>query len=230
MSNIRINETHIMVIRKDPATGRLVTDYLPLEFEERAKLNELEKLSKTAGITGEDMFKATQEKGLGYLLDYYGYGFGGIGSLEEYFAYDPDEYYRSLQMGLPVLYYNGRNDPPHPEIWINYFLRMVKLYSGKVFELSKNSKADITGSLSYLNKIEKSMLKLLLEKHFYEFTPVELSRIMNVTNKTIINRCVRLASNGFIIPNIVNTRIRSYTLSDFSRTNKKKLLKELKNI
>jgi hypothetical protein len=132
-------------------------------------------------------------------------------------------------MGLPVLY-NGRNDPPHPEIWINYFLRMVKLYSGKVFELSKNSKADITGSLSYLNKNEKSMLKLLLEKHFYEFTPVELSRIMNVTNKTIINRCVRLASNGFIIPNIVNTRIRSYTLSDFSRTNKKKLLKELKNI
>lgn len=166
----------------------------------------------------------------GYLLDYYGYGFGGIGSLEEYFAYDPDEYYRSLQMGLPVLYYNGRNNPPHPEIWVNYFLRMVKLYSGKVFELSKNSKADITGSLSYLNKNEKSMLKLLLEKHFYEFTPVELSRIMNVTNKTIINRCVRLASNGFIIPNIVNTRIRSYTLSDFSRTNKKKLLKELKNI
>lgn len=71
MSNFKINETHIMVIRKDPATGRLVTDYLPLEFEERAKLNELEKLSKTAGITGEDMFKATQEKGLGYLLDYY---------------------------------------------------------------------------------------------------------------------------------------------------------------
>lgn len=27
----------------------------------------------------------------GYLLDYYGYGFGGIGSLEEYFAYDSDE-------------------------------------------------------------------------------------------------------------------------------------------
>ena len=27
----------------------------------------------------------------GYILDYYGYGFNGIGSLEEYFAYDPDE-------------------------------------------------------------------------------------------------------------------------------------------
>ena len=71
MSNFRINETHIMVIRKDSATGKLVTDYLPLEFKEQAKLNELKKLSNTAGITGEDMFKATQQKGLGYLLEYY---------------------------------------------------------------------------------------------------------------------------------------------------------------
>ncbi|MDD6467173.1 MAG: Fic family protein [Erysipelotrichaceae bacterium] len=37
----------------------------------------------------------------GYILDYYGYGFNDIGSLEEYFAYDSNEYYNSLQMGLP---------------------------------------------------------------------------------------------------------------------------------
>lgn len=43
----------------------------------------------------------------GYILDYYGYGFQGIGSLEEYFAYDSDEYYSSLQMGLPALYLYG---------------------------------------------------------------------------------------------------------------------------
>ncbi len=163
----------------------------------------------------------------GYLLDYHGYGFGGIGSLEEYFAYDPDEYYRSLQMNLPVLYYNGRNDPPHPEIWINYFLRMVELYSKKVCELSADSGDDILGSLSYLNIKEKEMLKLLVNKHLYEFTPVEVSRLMNVTNKTIINRCAKLASNGFITPVIVNTRIRSYKLSDFTRKNAKKILKEI---
>ena len=29
----------------------------------------------------------------GYILDYFGYRFNGIGSLEEYFAYDSDEYY-----------------------------------------------------------------------------------------------------------------------------------------
>ena len=68
----------------------------------------------------------------GYIMDLNGYGFNGIGSLEEYFAYDIDEYYEAIQMGLPALYYSGRDNPPHPEIWIDYFLRMVKLYSGKV--------------------------------------------------------------------------------------------------
>lgn len=64
------------------------------------------------------------------------HGFGGIGSLEEYFAYDSEEYYSKLQMGLSALYYSGRDNPPHPEIWIGYFLRMVELYSTKVRHLS----------------------------------------------------------------------------------------------
>jgi len=134
----------------------------------------------------------------GYILDYYGYGFQGIGSLEEYFAYDPEEYYSSLQMGLPALYYEGRNNPPHPEIWIEYFLRMMLLYSGRVCEISGNSGRDavLTG-FSHLKANEKALLKLLIENNMYEFTPLEVSRIAGVTNKTIINRCVRLADNGF---------------------------------
>ena len=78
-----------------------------------------------------------------YILDYYGYGFNGIGSLEEYYAYDQDEYYASLQMGLPALYYSGRENPPHSEIWVLYFLKMVELYSKKVYELSKASETDV---------------------------------------------------------------------------------------
>lgn len=164
----------------------------------------------------------------GYVLDYYGYGFGGIGSLEEYFAYDPDEYYKSLQMDLPALYYSGRNNPPHPEIWVNYFLRMVELYSKKVFELSQDSsRENIEGSLSYLNLKEKELLALLIKKNMYEFTPIEVSKLMGVTNKTIINRSAKLASNGFIVPVIVNARIRSYKLSEFTKNNKDIILKEL---
>ena len=165
----------------------------------------------------------------GYILDFYGYGFGGIGSLEEYFAYDSDEYYASLQMGLPVLYYSGRENPPHPEIWINYFLRMVELYSKKVCEISKGAQADdLEGSISYLNIKEKELLAFLLKKRLLEFTPIEVSKTMEVTNKTIINRCAKLASNGFIVPNIVKQRIRSYSLSEYAKRNEKKIMKLLK--
>jgi len=165
----------------------------------------------------------------GYILDLYGYGFNGIGSLEEYFAYDIDEYYESLQMGLPTLYYSGRENPPHPEIWVNYFLRMVELYSNKVYELSKGAQVDdLDGSLSYLNVKEKDFLCFLLKNRLLEFTPIEVSKVVGVTNKTIINRCAKLTNNGFLIPNIVNQRIRSYSLSDFAKRNDKKIISKIK--
>lgn len=165
----------------------------------------------------------------GYVLDYYGYGFNGIGSLEEYFAYDSDEYYDSLQMGLPALYYSGRENPPHPEIWVNYFLRMMELYSKKVYELSKASEADsLADSLSHLNSKEKEFLTYILKKRLYEFTPIDVSKMLGVTNKTVINRCAKLSSNGFLMPVIVNTRVRSYRVSEFSRVNEKNILKILK--
>ena len=164
----------------------------------------------------------------GYILDYYGYGFKGIGSLEEYFAYAPDEYYASLQMGLPALYYSGRENPPHPEVWILYFLRMMELYSCKVCEISQASQLDeVMGSLSNLNAKEKSFLAFLLRNRMVEFAPIELSRVLGVTNKTIINRCVKLASNGFLIPNIVKERIRTYSLSAFTSNHSEELLSVL---
>lgn len=164
----------------------------------------------------------------GYILDTHGYDFGGIGSLEEYFAYDSAEYYAALQMGLPAFYYSGRNNPPHPEIWINYFLRMVELYSAKVCELSHESSGEtLRSGLSYLNRKERELLQMLLQQHLYEFTPIEVSRMVGVSNKTIINRCVKLANSGFVLPVIVKERVRSYQLSEFAKTNRDKLLQML---
>ena len=165
----------------------------------------------------------------GYVLDINGYGFNGIGSLEEYFAYDVNEYYESIQMGLPALYYSGRNDPPQPEIWLNYFLRMVQLYSNKVCKLSERSYTEeITGSLSYLKEKEKELLLFLINQYKREFTPIEVSKEFAVTNKTIINRLSVLSRNGFVEPIIVNERIRSYRLSDFTKDHEKELKKLLR--
>lgn len=225
----------------DSATG--TPDYIPPEYSEIPEL--LDELVKYVNTTDdhplivaaivhyqivtihpfEDGNGRTARLMSGYILDLYGYGFGGIGSLEEYFAYDPDEYYESLQMGLPPLYYSGRENPPHPEIWINYFLRMMELYSKKVCELSKGAQEDdLAGSMSYLNAKEKDLLAFLLKKRLLEFTPIDVSRMLGVTNKTVINRCAKLTNNGFLIPNIVNQRIRSYSLSDFSKRNEKKII------
>lgn len=160
----------------------------------------------------------------GYIMDLNGYGFNGIGSLEEYFAYDVDEYYDSIQMRLPALYYSGRENPPHPEIWINYFLRMVKLYSRKVCDLQLSSEEeDIAGSLSFLKEREKELLVLLISSYRAEFTPIEVSKQLSVTNKTVINRLAGLVKNGFVIPILVNKRIRSYKLSEFAVNHERKI-------
>ena len=161
----------------------------------------------------------------GYILDINGYGFNGIGSLEEYFAYDINEYYESIQMGLPALYYSGRDNPPYPEIWINYFLRMVLLYSNKVCELSESSNNEsLAGSLSYLKGKEKELLLLLMKNYKREFTPIEVSKDLKITNKTVINRLAALVKNGFVIPNMVKERIRTYKLSDFAKQNEKEII------
>ena len=43
-------------------------------------------------------------------------------------------------------------------------------------------------------------------------------------DKTIITRLAVLVKNGFIVPHIVNERIRSYELSDFARNNKNEII------
>ena len=164
----------------------------------------------------------------GYILDYYGYGFQGIGSLEEYFAYDSDEYYSSLQMGLPALYYMGRENPPHPEIWITYFLRMMELYSNKVCELSmETNKQSEQVNLSYLNKKDKELLAYLIENKMYEFKPVDVAGALKVTNKTVINRCAKLYSNGFVVPVITGVRIMAYRLTEYTISNADTILKNI---
>lgn len=148
-----------------------------------------------------------------YLLSFYGYGFKEIESLEEYFNYNLDEYYSSLQMGLPVLYYEGRDNPPHPEIWIKYFVKVFTLYSKKVtkiaFDSSSNNEKERLGQLS--NK-SKKLLNYLKKEKIHEFSPIQLADVFKVTNRTIINWCVELCENGYLKPNIVNKRIRTYSL------------------
>ena len=75
---------------------------------------------------------------------------------------------------------------------------------------------------------EKELLMLLLKKYKRGFTPIEVSKELKVTNKTVINRLATLVKNGFVVPNVVKERIRSYELSEFTKQNEKEILKHLK--
>ena len=84
---------------------------------------------------------------------------------------------------------------------------------------------DIAGSLSFLKGKEKELLQFLMKNYRGEFTPIEVSRELSVTNKTIINRLAVLVKNGFVIPILVKERIRSYELSEFTRDHKTEIMK-----
>lgn len=106
----------------------------------------------------------------------------------------------------------------------------MELYSAKVCEIFKSAgNQEIYAGLSYLNAKEKELLAFLIQKHLYEFTPAAVSEMVGVTNKTIINRCVKLVHNSFILPILVKQRIRIYRLSDMTRVNEKLILSSIQN-
>ena len=148
-----------------------------------------------------------------YYLSLNGYGFKNVGSLEEYMSYNIDEYYDSLQMGLPILYYDGRNNPPHGEIWINYYLKIFSLYASKVLSIAlEESKGNEQERLSHLSKKAKDFLNYLDKNNVLSFAPIDLANKLKVTNRTIINWCSELVNDGYLRPVIVNKRIRHYEL------------------
>ena len=124
---------------------------------------------------------------------------------------EADEYYSSLQMGLPALYYSGRERPPHPEIWMEYFLRMVQLYAQKTSELVNEAAASqLNASLSHLSPKERAFYEHLLDEGVEEFAPIDAARAFGVTNRTVINWSAALAEVGLLEPQLVKQRIRSY--------------------
>ena len=148
-----------------------------------------------------------------YFLSLNGYGFKNVGSLEEYMSYNIDEYYDYLQMGLPILYYDGRNNPPHGEIWIKYYLKIFSLYASKVLSIAiEESNDNKQERLSHLSKKAKDFLSYLNRNNVLSFTPIDLANKLKVTNRTIINWCSELVNNGYLRPVIVNKRIRHYEL------------------
>ena len=77
--------------------------------------------------------------------------------------------------------------------------------------------------MTFLNAKEKVFLKYLKKHHVTSFTPTEMAEKLNVTNRTVINWSVSLAKNGFLTPNLVKQRVRSYTVTGSEARNNMEL-------
>lgn len=149
-----------------------------------------------------------------YVLMQHNYDFKGFNSFEEYYMSDLNGYYESIQMGLPPLFYSGRENPPHLEIWIEYFCKIMALNAEKIYEQAlEASKKDSNELLRGLNKKDLILLRYCLENGVKVIKNKELAELFKVTPRAISKWMNEWVEKGILIPNSGTTRITSYTLA-----------------
>lgn len=150
-----------------------------------------------------------------YILMIKDYDFKGFNSFEEYYMSDISGYYSSLQMGLPPLFYEGRENPPRLEIWLEYFCKIMALNSENVYYQAKEaSKKDVGNELNGLSKKDLILIRYCLENHVNLLKIKELASLFGVTPRAISKWMVEWVNKKILIPNSGNTRITSYKLSN----------------
>ena len=65
-------------------------------------------------------------------------------------------------MGLPALFYDGRENPPHLEIWIEYFCKIMSLNSENIYDKYNESKE----TLKEFNQKEQQAEEMELRRMF----------------------------------------------------------------
>jgi len=151
------------------------------------------------------------------------YDMRGFLSLEEYYTSNLGAYYASLQMGLPVNYYEGRNDPDHTT-WLEYFLGTMAEAAENIRKRAESiyPKDARSAPWEQLHRVQQQLLSMLLTRclsgnvRSYLFTPSDIRQWYGVSSKTAREWLGKWhKTDGFILPEKSSTqRIRSYLLAD----------------
>jgi len=151
-----------------------------------------------------------------YILMLHGYNFREFNSMEEYYAMDLKGYYENIQMGLPAIYYEGRNNPPHLEIWIGFFLRIMALCAEKIYCMAKDAtqRKPQNPLVSSLTPKDRKMLRFVLENHLEQIRTKDLAELFHVTQRAVSKWCEDWCSRKILIPNRKNVRVSSYSLAE----------------
>ncbi len=149
-----------------------------------------------------------------YVLMQHDYDFKGFNSFEEYYMSDLNGYYESIQMGLPALFYSGRENPPHLEIWIEYFCEIMALNAEKIYEQALEASQRVSNdALSGLTKKDLTLIRYCLENGIRIVKNKEIADLFGVTSRAISKWMNEWVLKGILIPNSGTTRITSYTLA-----------------
>lgn len=128
-----------------------------------------------------------------YVLMQHDYDFKGFNSFEEYYMSDLNGYYESIQMGFPALFYSGRENPPHLEIWIEYFCKIMALNAEKIYEQAlEASQSGSNEFLKCLNKKDLTLLRYCIENNLKIVKNKEIAILFGVTPRAIskwMNEC-----------------------------------------
>ena len=147
-----------------------------------------------------------------YVLSTDGYDLKGFNSMEEYYVEDLQGYYENLQMKLPPLYYDGRNNPDLSP-WIDYFTTIMAKGFQRIAVLAQAQyQEQIHPRVRNLDPKEKIVLKLLLLKGG-EITPKDIGdEFKSVNSRTITKWAQTWMEKGVLEAASGKKRIRSYRI------------------
>jgi len=151
------------------------------------------------------------------------YRMRGFFSFDEYFNADRDRYYRSLQMGLPVNFYEGRHDPDHTP-WLLYFVETMARAADELQLLAKALYQEVALDAppwESLPRPQQQVLTRLLARFLdrvenpFVISPTEIASWFGVSDNTAREWLKQWADDGFVNPLLAGSgvRIRSYALA-----------------
>lgn len=149
-----------------------------------------------------------------YILSIADYDVKGFHSMEEYYVEDLQGYYKHLQMGLPILYYDGRDNPKDLAPWIEYFVRIMALAYDKVANLSiKFATTSSDPRILSLEPKERTLLRFLIERN-RPTKPKEIAELFKVKTITITKWSTTWLDRGIIEGASGKKRITSYRIGE----------------
>lgn len=151
-----------------------------------------------------------------YLLSIEGYDMRGFYSMEEFYVSDLKGYYESIQMNLPILYYDGRNAPSDLGPWIEYFVRIMALAFEKAVISIKNAAIELDKHIGMdnLSKKDRTLLMYMLKRPNQAFKPKEIAELFGVTPRAVSKWAKDWVLKGLIEPASGEKRVTSYFLGE----------------